>query len=153
GKPEKKRHRYINYCNYKHFSDRETNSESEETAAKVAKAAKVSALAEVGESTGSETFLSLSEKKQSFRDCCLCAQTITNGPSEWLAALHELHPSKSPAGINARRWRELLCDSRRLANDWGRQAHDLGWTARELFGVHPEALDARVDMQGLAWGG
>ena len=26
-----------------------------------------------------------------------------------------------------------------------------GWRAADLFGVHPKALDARVDLQGLVW--
>jgi hypothetical protein len=65
--------------------------------------------------------------------------------------VHGLDPSHCPVGLNARRWRELLFDANHLARGWGQQAHALGWTARDLFGAHPEALDARVDMQGLAW--
>jgi hypothetical protein len=30
-------------------------------------------------------------------------------------------------------------------------AKSLGWTERDLFGVYPKTLEARVDLLGLAW--
>jgi hypothetical protein len=34
---------------------------------------------------------------------------------------------------------------------WGAKAHDLGWTAPDLFGLHPSAPLARYDCIGLVW--
>jgi len=34
-------------------------------------------------------------------------------------------------------------------NRWGQTAHQLGWTAADLFGVHPVAPAARFDVMGL----
>ena len=34
---------------------------------------------------------------------------------------------------------------------WGEQAHALGWTTVDLFGVHPRAPFARNDCMGLVW--
>jgi hypothetical protein len=34
---------------------------------------------------------------------------------------------------------------------WGSQAANLGWTANDLFGLHPIAPLARYDAKGLVW--
>jgi hypothetical protein len=57
------------------------------------------------------------------------------------------------------RWQQAVEDGRRFLALWGEQAHALGWTARELFGLHtpPERSAAsynrlsRYDETGLIW--
>jgi hypothetical protein len=36
-------------------------------------------------------------------------------------------------------------------DQWGYVAERLGWTAEELFGLHPDAPMARYDRMGLIW--
>ena len=45
--------------------------------------------------------------------------------------------------MTQRRWQQVLDDAGRFLDRWGNQAHELGWNAADLFGVHPQALDAR----------
>jgi hypothetical protein len=84
------------------------------------------------------------------------------------------HRSGSPAGLNrvldvlgARcpdhvehdRWRLAVEDGKRFLAAWGEQAQALGWTARELFGLHTPPDDpapsyrrlSRYDATGLIW--
>jgi hypothetical protein len=50
-----------------------------------------------------------------------------------------------------RRWRQVLDDAGRFLDRWGNLACELGWSAADLFAVHPQALDTRRDIQGLCW--
>ena len=56
-------------------------------------------------------------------------------------------------------WQQAINDGRRFLDRWGEQAEALGWTARDLFGLHevphtPHASYrrlARYDCTGLIW--
>jgi hypothetical protein len=43
----------------------------------------------------------------------------------------------------------MLSDAESFLGRWGDTAHQLGWTALDLFGVHPIAPAARFDIMGL----
>ena len=43
----------------------------------------------------------------------------------------------------------MLSDAESFLGRWGDTAHQLGWTAVDLFGVHPVAPAARFDIMGL----
>jgi hypothetical protein len=47
------------------------------------------------------------------------------------------------------RWNHVLSDAENFMTRWGSAAHSLGWTALDLFGVHPAAPAARFDVMGL----
>jgi hypothetical protein len=51
--------------------------------------------------------------------------------------------------MSAERWRFLISDAENFLQRWGSAAHSLGWTALDLFGVHPLAPAARFDVMGL----
>ena len=38
-----------------------------------------------------------------------------------------------------------------FADVWARKAQALGWSAEDVFGLHPVAPAARNDEKGLAW--
>jgi hypothetical protein len=67
--------------------------------------------------------------------------------------------SKCPELIEPNRWQQAIRDGASFLATWGEQAHALGWTARELFGLHtpPEPRAAsyrrlsRYDETGLIW--
>jgi hypothetical protein len=66
---------------------------------------------------------------------------------------------RCPDFVEAAPWRQAVEDGRRFLVSWGEQAHALGWTAPELFGLHapPERPAAsysrlsRYDEMGLIW--
>ena len=67
--------------------------------------------------------------------------------------------STCPELVETDRWQQAIQDADSFVAQWGAQAHALGWTARELFGLHPvpphpapayERL-ARYDAIGLIW--
>jgi hypothetical protein len=67
--------------------------------------------------------------------------------------------SKRPDHVEPDRWRQAVQDAERFLIAWGEQAHVLGWTAREPFGLHtvpahPAASYSRLsryDETGLIW--
>jgi hypothetical protein len=64
-----------------------------------------------------------------------------------------------PHLVPAERWRGAVEDGRRFLAQWGEQAEALGWTSRDLFGLHkPPDKPApsyrrlsRYDGTGLIW--
>jgi hypothetical protein len=89
------------------------------------------------------------------------AETAESGGAErdpYASALAVLR-AKCPAHVPEDRWREAITDATAFATEWGAEAHSLGWTERELFGLHPApeqpAADcdrlARLDDMGLVW--
>lgn len=70
-------------------------------------------------------------------------------PVEWRAILAELERQECPDWIAVDRWQHMLSDVGTFLTRWGSTAHSLGWTALDLFGVHPLAPSARFDAMGL----
>jgi len=73
----------------------------------------------------------------------------TTAPPEWHAILAELNQRNCPDWFSPDRWTALLSDAEIFLGRWGQTAHQLGWTALDLFGVHPIAPAARFDVMGL----
>jgi hypothetical protein len=67
--------------------------------------------------------------------------------------------SRCPHHVPVSRWQHAVEDGRRFLARWGDQAEALGWTARDLFGLHtPPAKPhpsynrlSRYDETGLVW--
>ena len=70
-------------------------------------------------------------------------------PEAWTQGVADLLAMPCPASCPAERWEALREDSYTFLRDHAAQAHDLGWTALDLFGVHPEKPWARFDCMGL----
>jgi hypothetical protein len=72
-----------------------------------------------------------------------------------LAALRE----RCPDHVETHRWKQAAADGEAFLATWGEQAQALGWTARDLFGLHtPPDKPApsyrrlsRYDCTGLVW--
>jgi hypothetical protein len=79
----------------------------------------------------------------------LAAQNLTDDPTGWHAILEELKQTPAPEWVSVDRWLEMAEDAGAFLSDWSNAAHDLGWTALNLFGVHPVAPGARYDVIGL----
>jgi hypothetical protein len=74
---------------------------------------------------------------------------VGGAPPEWHAILAELVRPECPEWITTDRWQHVLSDAESFLTRWGSAAHSLGWTALDLFGVHPLAPGARFDVVGL----
>jgi hypothetical protein len=76
-----------------------------------------------------------------------------------LLHLLDVLDGRCPDHIEPDRWRQAVEDGRRFLATWGAQAQALGWTARDLFGLHmpPENPHpsyrrlSRYDETGLVW--
>jgi hypothetical protein len=72
-----------------------------------------------------------------------------------LAALRTACPDLVEVGC----WHQAIGDADTFLTAWDAQAHALGWTARELFGLHPMPTHpapsyqrlSRYDATGLVW--
>jgi hypothetical protein len=66
---------------------------------------------------------------------------------------------RCPEHVEHDRWRRTVENGRRFLAVWGVQAQALGWTARDLFGLHPPPDTptpnyrrlSRYDETGLIW--
>ncbi|WP_457492262.1 hypothetical protein [Tardiphaga sp. P5_C7] len=76
-------------------------------------------------------------------------EALRHFPPEWYAILAKLNDRDPVDGFSMERWRLLLCDGESFLSKWGQAAFGLGWTALDLFGVHPAAPAARMDVLGL----
>jgi hypothetical protein len=56
-----------------------------------------------------------------------------------------------PAEVPYERWNQFINDAGVFLDHWGMVAADVGWTAHELFGLHPTVPMARYDRMGLIW--
>ena len=70
-------------------------------------------------------------------------------PEAWVQGVADLLVLPCPASCPAERWETLREDAYHFLRDWAAQAHELGWTALDLFGVHPEKPWVRFDCMGL----
>ena len=70
-------------------------------------------------------------------------------PETWVQGTADLLALPCPASCPAERWQALREDAYRLLRDHAAQAHALGWTALDLFGVHRERPWVRFDCMAL----
>jgi hypothetical protein len=67
--------------------------------------------------------------------------------------------SECPVAVETGRWRQAIADAAAFLATWGAQTQAFGWTARELFGLHPVPEQpapsysrlSRYDETGLIW--
>lgn len=68
----------------------------------------------------------------------------------WRSALEDLPEHASPCRyLSPARWAALRGNAIGFCSQFGAEAHRLGWTAPELFAVHPEHGTLRVDYCGV----
>jgi hypothetical protein len=82
-------------------------------------------------------------------------KSLTAGFSDAFARLE----CRCPDHVDEERWRQCIDDARHFLANWGRQAEALGWTAKDLFGLHKPPKEphpsyqrlSRYDKTGLLW--
>ena len=88
----------------------------------------------------------------------LRALLIANPGQRYAIVLAKL-VSECPQLIEPEAWQLAVADAKAFLDKWGTQAAALGWTARELFGLHPVPEPpaasfrrlSRYDSTGLIW--
>ena len=69
--------------------------------------------------------------------------------ARWRDALDNLSPHASPCRyLVPAKWAAIREDAIAFCDRHGAEAHRLGWTAAELFAVHPEHGTLRIDYCG-----
>lgn len=72
-----------------------------------------------------------------------------SAPREWAEGFARLDLATPPAGFTTARWRQLIDDGGHFLDRWASEAAALGWTATDVFGLHPNAPATRFDGMGL----
>ena len=70
-------------------------------------------------------------------------------PAEWTKQIALLKSREPRLGMSPLHWSQFVRDARRFLQEWGAEAARLGWSAEDLFGVHPLAPEARYDVMGI----
>ncbi len=70
-------------------------------------------------------------------------------PEAWVQGVADLLATARPASCPDAKWQTLREDAYHFLRDHAAQAHALGWTGLDLFGVHPVKPWARLDVMGL----
>jgi len=71
-------------------------------------------------------------------------------PRVWAEGFARLQHSDRPKGMDAKGWEQLIEDSGLFLDRWGKEAHQLGWSAADLFGVRVDESGTRCKRAGLA---
>ncbi len=70
-------------------------------------------------------------------------------PASWIDGVARLRTMDIPDCFSVERWRYIVDDADAFLKQWGVAAANLGWSAHDLFGVHPAAPVVRFDAMGL----
>ena len=70
-------------------------------------------------------------------------------PREWAEGFARLCVMPRHPDFTEDRWKTLIGDAGRFMDRWATPVAAMGWTTHEVFGVHPDKPDARIDFQGL----
>ena len=57
---------------------------------------------------------------------------------------------RCPDLVPTERWQQAVADGQRFLARWDKQAHALGWTAKDLFGLYPMSAHAKPSFNRLA---
>ena len=70
-------------------------------------------------------------------------------PREWAEGFARLNFAHPPMGFTPARWERVIDDGGRFLDRWAHVAAEAGWTALDVFGVHPTKPADRYDAMGL----
>jgi len=87
--------------------------------------------------------------EQEFAERTALIEYGANVPREWAEGLARLDLANPIEGYSESNWRRIIDDGGRFLDRWGAEASRLGWSAVDVFGVHPIAPYARLDAAGL----
>jgi hypothetical protein len=82
-------------------------------------------------------------------DRAVAGETGRVVPAEWAKQIALLKSNEPKLGMSPLHWAQFVRDARRFLAEWGAEAARLGWSAEDIFGVHPLAPEARYDVMGI----
>lgn len=93
------------------------------------------------------------DRKADFEERAAILEFEAGMPRQWAEAFAGILCSPPPGDFADQpdRWQAIVDGALRFADQWGAEAHRLGWRVEEVFGLGRIAPAARVDMRGLAW--
>jgi hypothetical protein len=87
------------------------------------------------------------------------SQIAQNSRAQRLSSIFTTLEARCPDLVPTERWQQAVADGQRFLARWDKQAHALGWTAEDLFGLFLVPAHAkprfnrlaRYDETGLIW--
>lgn len=80
----------------------------------------------------------------------LAPDLLPPGSAEWRKAFDALRPTSSPCGyLGATAWANIHQACTNFIERFGSEAVRLGWTAPQIFGVHPQHGTLHIDWCGV----
>jgi hypothetical protein len=70
-------------------------------------------------------------------------------PRSWAESFARLDIANRPPEFSEGPWRQLIDDGGQFLDRWANEAARLGWTALDVFGVHPAAPSTTYEAMGL----
>ena len=71
-------------------------------------------------------------------------------PDPWADGVAQLRRMMPLDGFSVAQWHQIATDAAALLTAWGNEMHQLGWSAADAFGIHPDVLGRAVRGWGLA---
>ena len=96
---------------------------------------------------GSET--DAADRETAFQERAALIEDGASVPRAWAEGLASLDLAAPPAGFTPALWQQVVEDGARFLDRWGSEAAELGWSALDVFGVHPVVPTSRFDAMGL----
>ncbi len=98
-------------------------------------------------------FLGRGTVEQSSTSALVCgrsgAECLERSAIGYRNGLERLASMPVPAGVQARRWAQIVNDAALLEADWGETARALGWSDLALWGCNADPSARRLDRDGL----
>jgi hypothetical protein len=90
------------------------------------------------------------EPDSEFEERAAVIENGTRAPADWVEGFARLNVARRPKGFSQAQWEQVLDDGGRfLDGGWAEKAAEAGWSAKDVFGVHPFTPNARYDAMGL----
>jgi hypothetical protein len=70
-------------------------------------------------------------------------------PCEWAEGFAKLCTIPRHPDYREERWQQLIDDAGWFMDRWAAQVSAMGWSIEEVFGVHYDKPDTRIDLKGL----
>jgi hypothetical protein len=84
-----------------------------------------------------------------FEERAAIAEDGAGAPRNWAESFARLDIAERPPDFTGKAWRQLIEDGGRFLDRWANEAARLGWSALDVFGVHPVAPSATYAAIGL----
>ena len=85
------------------------------------------------------TVAGVEARNTTFEERAAIVEHDGGAPREWAEGFARLDAATPPKGFDLGRWRQLIDDGGRFLDRWALTAAECGWSATDVFGLHPVA--------------